>query len=113
MTSVIIPPVIVIAVNLLSLAQSGEVNTVTPLINVGVAGFMLLWFMFRTEPRLKSIEESQVKASFLNQEALDRVARSNLLLVISNGLKPFQDQAQAIIVELDEAAKKRQEMTKK
>jgi hypothetical protein len=89
------------------LADGDGAAMVTPLLNVGVAGVMLLWFMFKTETRLKSMEESHVKSATLTQEALDRVARSNLLLVISTGLKPLQEQANSLSSELDEAQRKR------
>lgn len=60
----------------------------------GILGVVLVWFMLRTEGLLKA-----------NTNALDRMARANLLLVIS--LKQANDasktEAGAIIKELDEA----------
>ena len=91
-------------------ASATTVQYVTPLINLGIAGVMLWWFMARDaklEPRLKSIEDKYHQMSLGNQEALDRVARSTLLLVISSGLKPLQEQSQAMISELDKAEEER------
>jgi hypothetical protein len=91
------------------LSQATMSDVATPFVNVGVAGVMLAWFMRRVEPRLEAIRDSQNHESRLTQEALDRVARSNLLLVISSGLKPLQDQAETLTVELEKAAQARAE----
>lgn len=91
--------------------ETSAVQVVTPMINIGVAGVMLWWFMSRTEPRLKSIEEKQHEANLANQESMDRVARSVLLLVISSGLRPIQEQSNSIMEELDTAAEERKRAT--
>lgn len=91
------------------LAQATVGDVITPFVNLGVAGIMLTWFMRRVEPRLERIAEVQHRESMLTQEALDRVARSNLLLVISSGLKPLQDQAETISAELEKSAQARAE----
>lgn len=64
------------------------------LIQAGVAGVVLAWFMFRTEARLKGIEN-----------AVDRMARANLLLVLSlrDVNNAAKNEASAVIKEIDDA----------
>ena len=59
----------------------------------GVAGAVLCWFMLRTEGRLKAIENAN-----------DRLARANLLLVVSlhQANETAKEQARVIIKEIDE-----------
>lgn len=80
------------------LAVTEGMEWVAPLIQTGAVGGVLIWFMFRCEPRLVAIEK-----------AIDRMARSILLLVISSPLNPPQikNQGEAINAELDEAARAR------
>lgn len=104
--------------NLAALADSSgaaaTVQFVTPLVNIGVAGIMLWWFMSQVMPALKAIKEEQYKTNLenqekmnrmnlANQEAIDRMARISLMLVVSSGLKPFQGPADALTAELDRA----------
>lgn len=95
-------------------AAGTTVQFVTPLVNIGVAGIMLWWFMSQVMPALKAIKEEQYKTNLenqekmnrmnlANQEAIDRMARISLMLVVSSGLKPFQGPADAITAELDRA----------
>jgi hypothetical protein len=93
----------------LLLADATIGDAFTPFVNLGVAGVMLTWFMRRVEPKLERIGDIQNRESMLTQEALDRVARSNLLLVISSGLKPLQDQAETLTAELEKSAQARAE----
>lgn len=69
-----------------------------PLIQFGIAGVVLGWFMFMTEPRLRAMEAS-----------IDRMARSVLMLVIAlpHATEATKSQAHGIIAELDEAARQR------
>lgn len=65
---------------------------VAPIVQTGAVGGVLVWFMFRSEPRLKSIEM-----------AIDRMARSILLLVIAlpNATATIKEQAENIKKEID------------
>lgn len=71
---------------------------ITPLIQLGGVGVVLLWFMFKSEPRLRGIEAS-----------IDRMSRSIMLLVGSlPSANPAQKvQAEGLIREIDDAAKAR------
>lgn len=64
------------------------------LVQGGIAGIVLGWFMWRTEGRLKCIEN-----------AVDRMAKANLLLVIS--LKQANDaaksEANSLLREIEDA----------
>lgn len=68
-----------------------------PLLQFGVGGGVLVWFMFRSEPRMKGIES-----------AIDRNTRSTLLLVIALGPAAAKEQANMILQEVNEAEKARQ-----
>jgi plasmid maintenance system killer protein len=62
------------------------------LINAGVAGAVLAWFMFRTDARLTKIES-----------ALERVARTQLLQTISSTRNPaVRREAEKLLEELDD-----------
>lgn len=65
-----------------------------PLINVGVTGVILAWFLWKHEPRIKAIEE-----------AIDRMSRTLLLFLLE--LAHVSDaaklQAKAIIEEIGKA----------
>lgn len=73
--------------------------SITPFIQFGAIGACLIWFMFRAEPRLRSIES-----------AIDRMSRSILLLVISlpSSNPTTKEQSKGIEKELDEAQKLRE-----
>lgn len=77
---------------------AGEISWVDPLIQLGAVGGVLVWFMFKTEPRLRGVEA-----------AIDRMARSILLLVVSipHATDTAKEQAKGIITEIDDAAKLR------
>lgn len=67
----------------------------SPLYNLGAIGVVLGWLMWRVEPRMKSMEAAQ-----------DRATRANMLMLIAipqvaDGVK---EQAQGISKEIDEAA---------
>jgi hypothetical protein len=82
----------------LTLAQVVNPEWTQSVIQLGGVGGCLIWFMFRSEPRLRQIEAS-----------IDRMARSIMLLVGSlPSANPAQKiQAEGIIREIDEAAAKR------
>lgn len=71
---------------------------VAPILQFGVGGGVLVWFMLSCTPRLKGIES-----------AIDRLARSILLLVVAlpQANEPTKTQARAIITEVDDAEKLR------
>lgn len=70
-----------------------------PLINLGAVGCVLAWFMFRTEPRLRRMEQ-----------AIDRSSRALMIVTMSiRRLAPeIKEQAESLISELEDA-KERQE----
>lgn len=74
------------------IAQDGSVTWWAPLINTGAIGIVLGWFMIRMEPRMRAIEAS-----------IDTVSRALMLSVLSMkfGDRGLQEQAQAIIAEID------------
>lgn len=69
-----------------------------PLANMGGIGVMLIWFMFRHEPRMKAVEA-----------AIDRSSRTDLLrLIASPHVSPdVKDEATAIMREIDDADRDR------
>lgn len=69
-----------------------------PLANMGGIGVMLIWFMFRHEPRMKAVEA-----------AMDRSSRTDLLrLIASPHVAPeVKDEATAIMKEIDAAERDR------
>lgn len=79
---------------------------ISPLLQFGGVGVCLIWFMFRSEPRLRAIEA-----------AIDRVTRVLIVLsiAIANALEALQwhaaksikAQAEPIDRELDEASHSR------
>lgn len=71
--------------------------------NYGVAGVVLLWFMFMIYPQLKRMEESRHQDSLNTQEAMDRFARSNVMLTLALKISALEDAAKAMDVELDKA----------
>lgn len=75
------------------LANAVSTDWVTLLVQGGVAGVVLAWFMFRTEGRLKAIETSN-----------DRIARSVLLLVLSlrDVNTSAKSEAQKVLKEIDD-----------
>lgn len=85
---------------LLFLALGGEAaasivnDPWSPLINLGAIGCVLLWFMLRTDPRLRRIEE-----------AIDRQSRATLVSVLSRqGIsEAIKEEARAILSEIEVA----------
>jgi hypothetical protein len=71
-----------------------EQTWIAPIIQFGVGGGVLVWFMFQSEPRLRAIEA-----------AIDRMARAILLLVISipGAASAAKEQAEGIKKEIEEA----------
>lgn len=45
----------------------------SPLLNIGAVGFVLAWFMFRMEPRMRALEQ-----------AVDRNTKANLVLLLNS-----------------------------
>lgn len=80
--------------------ESAQPDWIAPIIQFGVGGGVLLWFMFKSEPRLRAIEAS-----------IDRMARSILLLVVSHSGSndALRTQATEIIKEIDVAQNARQQ----
>lgn len=79
------------------LAQvSANPDWVSPIIQFGIGGGVLVWFMFRSEPRMKKIEE-----------AIDRLARAVLINAITYGNDVQKEQANLIIKEIDKAEDER------
>lgn len=74
-------------------------SAISPILQFGAVGACLVWFMFRSEPRLRAIEA-----------AIDRMARSILLLVIAlpTSNQTTKEQAKGIQQELDDAQKARE-----
>lgn len=82
------------------LAQTATTEWTTSLLQLGGVGGCLVWFMFRSEPRLRAIEA-----------AIDRMARSIMLLVgaLPSANDAQKAQAKGIIREIDDASKARGE----
>lgn len=84
-------------------APPNPMDWISPLLQFGGVGVCLIWFMFRSEPRLRAIEA-----------AIDRVTRALIVLsiAIANALEALQwhaaksikAQAEPIDRELDEAS---------
>ena len=64
----------------------------SPIINLGAIGCVLLWFLLRSEPRMKGIEA-----------AIDRQSRAMLTMIIAmRGVPDYiKEQATAQIAEID------------
>ncbi len=79
------------------IAQAGTIDLTTPLINLGVTGIILCWFMLRMETRMNS-----------NENAQNRQARAMLMLVIRLGKKDdtLSVEAKGVIGEIDRAEKR-------
>lgn len=84
----------------LVLAQTATTEWTTSLLQLGGVGGCLVWFMFRSEPRLRAIES-----------AIDRMSRSLMLLVgsLPSANEAQKQQAKALIREVDDASKARGE----
>lgn len=78
------------------IAQAASQDWIPPVLQFGIGGGVLVWFMFRSEPRLKAIEQ-----------AIDRLNRAVLLLIVTFGGNVHREQAKAIEEEIDEAEKNR------
>lgn len=89
-------------VMMMLLAQTATTEWTTSLLQLGGVGGCLVWFMFRSEPRLRSIEAS-----------IDRMSRSLMLIVgsLPSANEAQKLQAKGIIQEIDVAAKARGEIT--
>ena len=83
---------------MMMLAQTATTEWTTSLLQLGGVGGCLVWFMFRSEPRLRQIEAS-----------IDRMARSIMLLVgsLPSANQAQKIQAEGIIKEIDDASKLR------
>lgn len=91
--------------------DQNPMDWISPLLQFGGVGVCLIWFMFRSEPRLRAIESS-----------IDRSTRSMILLsiAIANALEAIKWktadsiklQAEPIVRELDEAEHDRTKRTK-
>jgi hypothetical protein len=88
------------------LAAAGETATGvltdrwSPLINLGAIGCVLIWFLVKTEPRLRRMEQ-----------AIDRQSKSLMIAVISmRGVEgPVKEQAQAMLDEIKSAEERREQ----
>lgn len=86
---------------LMPLAQAAGVTSaeLSPILNLGAVGAVLLWFMLRSEPRLVRVEE-----------ALNRMTRmlGHTIVSMENVDEAVKRQAKSIVEELDkiDAAKK-------
>lgn len=80
------------------LAQAMDLTPLlTPLIQAGIPGIMLAWFMFRNEKKLSAIEQ-----------AIDRMTRSALLLALSASTSDVANvEVRKLIAECDDAAARR------
>lgn len=80
------------------LAEADAFGGFGMLAQYGPMGVMLLWFMFRVEPRLKCIEE-----------AIDRSSRASLVIAMASTHMGHDAAAltQGVINEIDAADKKR------
>jgi uncharacterized protein YacL len=87
-------------------AQLSAETVVESVINAGIATLVIWWFMTRTDKQLRSMEERMRRASHEIVKAYELSARANLLLAIALGIKPIQDQANTMLVEVDEMAKR-------
>lgn len=67
-----------------------------PVVNAGVAGSVLTWFLWRAERRLERIER-----------ALDRLARAQMLALVSRAdvAEPVRHYAESILHESHEGCK--------
>ncbi len=83
--------------NPLIAAEMSSIDLTTPLLNLGVTGVILGWFMLRLETRLSS-----------NENAQNRQARAMLMLVIRLGKKDdiLSNEAKGVIAEIDRAEKR-------
>lgn len=72
-------------------------SVLSPLINLGAMGVVLIWFMFRAEPRMRGMER-----------AIDRQTRATILLAASlpNQSQHISDLGQDIIRETEESNSK-------
>lgn len=78
------------------IAEAVSPDWIAPLLQFGIGGGVLVWFMFRSEPRLKAIEQ-----------AIDRMSRSVLLLIVTFGSTVHKEQAKSIEEEINQAEKDR------
>lgn len=84
-------------------AAAGAVMDWTPLANIGPVGIILIWFMWRAEPRLRAIES-----------AIDRQTRGNLVMLIEIKRTSPEGKtvAEGIIKEIEAAGRQRGEPDK-
>lgn len=91
---------ILAAVPVVQLPQPSVMDWLMPLLQFGGVGVCLIWFMFRSEPRLRAIEA-----------AIDRAARAMIVLSIAIadmlGSKAIKLQAEPIQKELDDVIERR------
>ena len=89
-------PVLVIAASTLAQASGVIGEGLSPLLNVGALGAVLAWFLLKTEPRLRRMEEAN-----------DRQSRIVLLAVLAMAegkpLESVKAQAHEMEQELDRA----------
>lgn len=69
-----------------------------PLVQLGVSGVVLLWFMFRCEGRMNDLKD-----------AMEMLTKAHLLSVIANqeSSKAVRDQAEQIIRDLEDRIARR------
>lgn len=79
--------------------DANQTKGLMDLLQFGAGGFVLLWFMFRCEPRLRAIER-----------AIEKLTRAVLLSVISSASNPIKvEEARKILREIDDELHKRVE----
>ncbi len=69
-----------------------------PLVQLGVSGVVLLWFMFRCEARMNDLRDS-----------MDTLAKAHLVSIIANqeASKAVRDQAEQLMRDLEERGQRR------
>ncbi len=78
----------------LIIGDPGALEIAAPLLNIGGIGVVLFWFMWKMEPRLRSMEST-----------IDRNSRAEMIGVLAMTWvpDPLKDQARAIVKEVDDA----------
>jgi hypothetical protein len=77
--------------------DAAQTKGLLDLLQFGAGGFVLLWFMFRCEPRLRAMEKS-----------MDRLAKAILLKIISYSDNHTQkEEAESLLKEMEDEREKR------
>ena len=75
----------------------------TPLLNLGAVGAVLAWVLWRLEPRLERSDQAMAARFERIEQALDRLTRAQLLMLISQPAveEPVRQQAHQILEEMN------------